>query len=447
MNPLLRVAIAGRPNVGKSTLFNRLVGRKLAIVHDTPGVTRDWQESPAELFGQKFTIIDTAGLDEGQGKTDLTSRMSQQSFKAISQAELILLMVDGTAGLLAEDRRIAQNLRKSGKPIMLLVNKCDKKSADSYEEFYRLGFAVTLPISAAQGQGLDGLAAHLADFIPASDDAMDEAMDKPLKIAVVGKPNAGKSTLINKILGQERLLTGPEAGITRDAIATMFRWQNKTYELVDTAGLRKKSRVVENLEQMATSDTIQALNFAEVVLLVLDVSQGITHQDLTIAQLASEEGRAVILLINKWDLVKTKKETKASVEAICKKSIPQLSGLPILYISALHNSNIEPIFKAIDKIYLAWNSRISTGKLNSYLRKVVEAYPPPIVKNRRLKLRYATQIKARPPRFVLFVNDNYNLPASYERYLVNKLRQEFHLDGVPIRIFLRQGENPYAEKE
>lgn len=456
-----KIAIVGRPNVGKSTLFNRLVGRKLAIVHNTPGVTRDWQEAPGHLFGHHFTAIDTAGLDDGKGD-ELARRMSKQSQRAIDLADLILFVVDGKVSLQNEDRTIAKELRKSGKPIFLVINKCENKTGQDWAEFHRLGFDPAIPVSAEHGLGMDELAAYLEDHCPAEkqpekkdeweeDAEAIDAEEKPvkdrrLKLAVVGKPNAGKSTLINQMVEDERLLTGPEAGITRDAIAVPFEWRGKKIELVDTAGLRKKSRVVEKLEQMATSDTINAINMAEVVLLVLDVSQGITRQDLTIADLAANEGRAVVIVINKWDLVRDKGETINSVKAIVEKSLPQIADVPIIYISALQSKNLDKVFKAIFEVYDVWNQRISTGKFNSWLKKMVESYPPPMVKNKRLKLRYGTQIKSRPPTFVLFCNGVYDMPDSYIRYLTNKMREEFDMPGTPIRIYLRQGENPYDKK-
>lgn len=443
-----RIAIAGRPNVGKSTLFNRLVGRKLAIVHNTPGVTRDWQEAAGELFGVKFMVMDTAGLDDHAKSVDLAGRMTAHSWQAITLADVVLFMVDGTTGILPDDQKIAQALRKAGKPVLLLINKCDRKDSDPDGEFHRFGFAATIPISAAHGLGMDALAEYLRDYAPeAAADASDSKAERPVKIVVVGKPNAGKSTLINRLLDQERLLTGPEAGITRDAITIPFTHRGQTYELVDTAGLRKKAKIQETLEQMATGDTLHALNFADVVLVVLDVSQGVTHQDLTIAALAANEGRAVVLVINKWDLTVTKAETKKSIETIAEKSIPQLKGLPIVYISALKNSGLDAIFKVVYRINKLWNTRIPTGKLNAWLRKAVDANPPPMVNRRRLKLRYATQIKTRPPTIAMFVNDSYNMPQTYEKYLVNRLRDAFGMHGVPIRLYLRQGENPYSEKE
>ncbi|TAH33070.1 MAG: ribosome biogenesis GTPase Der [Alphaproteobacteria bacterium] len=457
-----KIAIVGRPNVGKSTLFNRLVGRKLAIVHNTPGVTRDWQEAPANLFGHHFMAIDTAGLDDGKGD-ELARRMSKQSQRAIDQADLIWFVVDGKVSLQNEDRTIAKELRKSGKPIFLVINKCENKTGQDWAEFHRLGFNPAIPVSAEHGLGMDELAAYLEDYCPAKQLVAEKdeweaeeteeveteeksAKDRRIKLAIVGKPNAGKSTLINQMVGEERLLTGPEAGITRDAIAVPFEWRGKKLELVDTAGLRKKAKVVEKLEQMATSDTINAINMAEVVLLVLDVSQGITRQDLTIADLAANEGRAVAIVINKWDLVRDKGETINSVKAIVEKSLPQIADAPIIYISALQSKNLDKVFKAVFEVYDVWNKRISTSKLNNWLKKMVEAYPPPMVKNKRLKLRYATQIKTRPPTFVLFCNGVYDMPDSYIRYITNKMRDEFDMPGTPIRIYLRQGENPYTKE-
>ncbi len=343
-----------------------------------------------------------------------------------------------------------------------MINKCENKTGQDWAEFHRLGFDPMIPVSAEHGLGMDELAAYLEDYCPAQKpttekDEWDEdteaeeteekpAGNRPVKLAIVGKPNAGKSTLINQMVGEERLLTGPEAGITRDAISVPFEWRGKKMELVDTAGLRKKAKVVEKLEQMATADTINAINMAEVVLLVLDVSQGITRQDLTIADLAANEGRAVVVVINKWDLVRDKGETINSVKAIVAKSLPQIADVPIIYISALESKNLDKVFKAVFEVHGVWNKRISTGKFNSWLKKMVESYPPPMVKNKRLKLRYGTQIKSRPPTFVLFCNGVYDMPDSYIRYLTNKMREEFDMPGTPIRIYLRQGENPYDQK-
>ncbi len=475
-----KITIVGRPNVGKSTLFNRLVGRNKAIVHDFPGVTRDWQESPASLFDRPFTIIDTAGLDRSRGQ-GLASRMTEQSLRAAAMADLVFFLVDAKSGVMAEDRTLAETLRKLGKPVFLIVNKSENKNDEDLADFHALGLQPIIAISASHGLGLDALDAYLGDYIKVDkklsakiagqlavaspkkrgsrkkntrpdDDLFDfdspeideSAIEtKPLKIAVVGKPNAGKSTLINQIIGRDRLLTGPEAGITRDAVTVPFVWQGRAMELVDTAGLRKKSKVVDKLEQLAASDTVDALNMAEIVIVMLDVSQGITHQDLTIAQLAADEGRGVIIAINKWDLIRDKSETRISVEAMIAKSLPQIAGVPILYTTATAGKNIDKVLNAALELHKFWNKRISTGKFNYWLKRAVESTPPPMARGRRLKLRYGTQIKTRPPTFVLFASNVYEMPDTYVRYLTNKLRDSFDLPGVPIRIYLRQGDNPY----
>lgn len=455
-----RIAIVGRPNVGKSTLFNRLAGKKIAIVHNSPGVTRDWKEAAADLYGYRFTAIDTAGLDSKKGN-ELAQRMSEQSMRAAEQADLLFFVLDGRAGMTAEDRSISKQLRKIDKPILVLVNKCEGKTDYSdITDSFDLGFNAVIPISAEHGEGFGEIADYLKDYIPNSNDmdedefgVPDDALPgdappahKPMKIAIVGKPNAGKSTLINQLVGQDRLLTGPEAGITRDAIAVPWIWKGHAMELVDTAGLRKKSRVNETIETMATAETIHTLNMAEIVVVVLDVTQGITHQDLTIAELAEREGRAVILVINKWDLIRDKGETRNSVYQIAKKCLPQLKDLPIVFVSALHGNDLDKIMKATLEIYKLWNRRIPTSKFNQWLRAAVESYPPPMVKGKRLKLRYGTQIKTRPPTFAIFVSNKYDMPDSYMRYIINKLREEFDMPGVPIRMYLRQGENPYDKK-
>ena len=456
-----KIAIVGRPNVGKSTLFNRLVGKKIAIVHNSPGVTRDWKESPADLFGYRFTAIDTAGLESKKGNT-LSQRMSEQSLRAVDLASMIFFVLDSRAGMTAEDRSIAKQLRKYDKPILVLVNKCEGKTDfSSIMDSFDLGFDAVIPISAEHGDGMGEIADYLKDYIKndRDDDGAEEwekstdhgkpaaAVIKPMKIAIVGKPNAGKSTLVNQLIGEERLLTGPEAGITRDAITVPWSWKGHAMELVDTAGLRKKSRVTEKLETMATSETIHTLNMAEVVVVVLDITQGITHQDLTIAELAEREGRAVVIVVNKWDLIRDKGETRNSVYAIVKKCLPQIKDVPTVFISALHGNDLDKILKAIVDIHKLWNRRIPTAKFNAWLRRAVDAYAPPMVKGRRLKLRYGTQIKTRPPTFAMFVNNKYDMPDSYQRYLVNQLREEFDMAGVPIRFFLRQGENPYDSND
>jgi GTPase len=461
-----KVAVIGRPNVGKSTLFNRLVGRKLALVDDQPGVTRDRREGEARLGDLSFTIVDTAGLEEGAGET-LAGRMRAQTEAALIDCDAVLFLIDARAGITGADRHFAQAVRRSGKPVILVANKAEGRSGrDGAMEAFDMGLGEPIAISAEHGEGLSDLYDALAAVLPdsAHDDAEeDEAAPltlgeeedgseadptKPLRIAVVGRPNAGKSTLLNRILGEDRLLTGPEPGLTRDSIGLELTWRDRRFKLFDTAGLRRQSRVVEKLEKLATADALRAVRFAEVVVVLLDATIPFEKQDLTIADLVEREGRALVIGLNKWDLIVDKSAKAQSLRAEADRLLPQLKGTRVIPVSGLTGAHIDKLLEAVVATHAVWNLRISTGRLNRWLAPVIEETPPPAVSGRRVKIRYMTQPKARPPFFVLFGNQVEKIPESYKRYLVNGLRETFSLFGVPIRLSMRSGgENPYAPKK
>jgi len=445
-----RVAIIGRPNVGKSTLFNRLAGKKLALVHDLPGVTRDRREAPAALGDLRFTIIDTAGLDDGE-KGSLTQRMRSQTIAALDDADAILFLVDAKAGLTAADRDFAQLLRRRGRKVILIANKAEGRDADS-DAFFALGLGEPIALSAEHGDGLSALYDALAPLIPdddaepAEEDAPPELADRPLLLAVIGRPNVGKSTLVNRLLGSERMLTGPEAGITRDAIAIDWQFRGRKIRFFDTAVLRRRPRVTEKLEQLAVDDTREAVRFAEVCVLVVDATQLLEKQDLTIAREIAEEGRAIVLAINKWDLVADKREKLKDLRDALEHGVTQLAGITAVTLSAKTGAGVDKLMPAVLESYEVWNRRIPTPQLNRWLEEAQARNPPPLVSGRRLRLRYMTQANIRPPTFALFASKPGDLPESYRRYLTNQLRTSFDLPGVPIRMMLRKGKNPYEEK-
>ena len=444
-----RVAIVGRPNVGKSTLFNRLVGRKLALVDDMPGVTRDRREGEASLGSLEFTVIDTAGLDES-GPETLAGRMRTQTETAAVSADLILFMIDVRAGVTPLDAHFAGLLRGLDKPVVLVANKAEGRAGEAgILDAYSLGLGEPVAISAehAEGMGdlLDAIVAALPEGEP--EPAEEEGPEKPIRIAIVGRPNAGKSTLINRMLGEERLLTGPEAGITRDSIAVDWTWRDQRFRLFDTAGLRRKARVADKLEKLAVGDALRAIRFAEVVVIVLDATQPFEKQDLQIADLVEQEGRAVVIALDKWDLVETPQPTLKELRADAERLLPQLRGLALVPVSGLTGKGIDALMKAVADAYDIWNRRISTSKLNRWLVGIVEHHPPPAVSGRRIKLRYLTQAKARPPSFVAFCSRPEALPAAWQRYLVNALRDDFKLPGAPIRLMLRKGDNPFEGRK
>jgi GTP-binding protein len=439
------VAIVGRPNVGKSTLFNRLVGKKLALVDDRPGVTRDRREGEAHLGDLSFTIIDTAGLEEAD-ETSLLGRMQVQTEAAIGDADILLFVIDARVGILPADRPFAEMARRSGKPVILLANKAEGNAgmAGAYEAF-SLGLGDPVPLSAEHGEGMADLFEALMPFFPHPDDEVEDEHDskKPLQVAIVGRPNAGKSTLINRMVGAERLLTGPEAGITRDSISIDWEWRGRAIKLFDTAGLRKRARIEDKLEKLSVADALRAVRFAEVVVILLDATIPFEKQDLSIVDLVETEGRALVIGLNKWDLVADQPGLLKDLKEEATRLLPQVRGAPVVPLSGLAGTGIDPLMKAILGVYETWNRRISTAKLNQWLAGVLEANPPPAISGRRIKIRYVTQVKARPPTFAIFGNQLDALPKSYSRYLVNNLRESFELPGVPIRIALRMGDNPF----
>jgi GTP-binding protein len=468
----LTVAIIGRPNVGKSTLFNRLAGKRIALVDDTPGVTRDRREGAAHLGDLSFTIIDTAGLEESAPAT-LSGRMRAQTEAAIADADAVFFLVDARAGIVPDDRVFANLLRRAGKPTILVANKAEGRGGTSgvYEAF-ALGLGEPVPISAEHGEGLADLYDALRAAVPektapppdeeqgaadahglenegATPEAAAEpapAAPRPIRIAVVGRPNAGKSTLINRLLGEERLITGPEAGITRDAIAVPLTWRGRLFDVYDTAGLRRRSRIEGKLEKLSVADTLEAIRFAEVVVLLIDASAAFEEQDLRIADLVEREGRALVLGINKWDLHEAAPGAIAKLHAQADRLLTQVKGVPVVAVSGLAGTGLDHLMKAVTDIHALWNKRIPTAALNRWFDDVLAAHPPPAVSGRRLKLNYITQPKARPPSFVLFCTRADAVPESYKRYLVNALRDSFDLPGVPIRLTLREKANPYARK-
>jgi GTP-binding protein len=438
------VAIVGRPNVGKSTLFNRLVGKKLALVDDRPGVTRDRREGEARLGDLEFRIVDTAGLEESTEES-LLGRMRAQTEAAIGDADIILFVVDARVGILPADRPFAEMVRRSGKPVILIANKAEGGAgmAGAYEAF-SLGLGDPIPFSAEHGEGLADLFEALMPFFPEpGDEEEEDDPNKPLKVAIVGRPNAGKSTLINRMVGEERLLTGPEAGITRDSISLDWEWRGRAIKLFDTAGLRKRSRVEDKLEKLSVADALRAVQFAEVVVILLDATIPFEKQDLSIVDLVEQEGRALVIGLNKWDLVADQPGLLKDLKEKATRLLPQVRGAPVVPLSGLAGSGIDPLMKAILQVYETWNTRISTARLNQWLTEAQEANPPPAVSGRRIKIRYMTQIKARPPHFAIFGNQLDALPTSYSRYLVNSIREAFKLPGVPIRVSLRTGQNPF----
>jgi GTP-binding protein len=447
----LKIAIVGRPNVGKSTLFNRLIGRRLALVDDTPGVTRDRRTGEGSLGGLSFTLIDTAGLDEA-GSQSLAGRMRRQTEAAIDEADLSLFMIDARQGVSPLDRHFASIVRRKGKPVILLANKAETKSgAEAVREAYELGLGDPIAISAEHGEGLDALyealIAHSPQPAAEEDEAeAEEAADdrRPLRLAIIGRPNAGKSTLVNALLGEERMLTGPEAGITRDAIASDLAFGGKQIRLWDTAGLRKKAKVQDKLEKLSVADALRAIRFSEVVILVVDAGAPFEKQDLQIADLVEREGRALVIALNKWDLVENKQSRLKAHELDLEESLPQLRGVEMIALSALRRQNLDRLMQSVLTAYELWNKRIPTAALNRWLAEMVEQHPPPAPGGRRIKLRYMTQSNARPPTFIVFCSNAKDLPQTYLRYLVNGLRESFGFSGTPLRVLLRQTENPYA---
>lgn len=442
------IAIVGRPNVGKSTLFNRLVGRREAIVDDRPGVTRDRREGTGSLGGLEFTVVDTAGLEDAPADA-LEAAMRSQTEAALAGADAALFLIDARAGVTALDSHFAAWLRRGPAAVVLVANKAESgRGMQGALEAYELGFGAPVAISAEHGEGLADLYEALAPFLetpaPEAEEDEDDETEGPLKLAIVGRPNVGKSTLINRLLGEDRLLTGPEPGVTRDAIAIDWVWKGRPVRLVDTAGLRRRARVQDRIERLSAADSDRAIRFAEVVVLLLDAEDGLERQDLAIAARTIEEGRALVLAANKWDLVRDAPEVLDALRHRIETSLPQVRDVPLLTVSAVSGRGIDRLVRTAFESREVWSRRIPTGALNRWLREALEAHPPPIVKGRRLKLRYAAQIKRRPPTVAIFGSRPSAVPESYVRYLANGLRRDFDLPGVPIRILLRAGANPYA---
>ena len=478
------LAIVGRPNVGKSTLFNRLVGRKIALVDDTPGVTRDRREAEGHIADLSFRVLDTAGYEDVTDGS-LEDRMRQQTELAIREADIILFMIDARAGVTPLDQRFAQVLRKAGKGVHLVGNKAESKAAEAgLVEAFKLGFGEPIALSAEHGLGLSELYSIVSAAIDraaekkAQQEADDRAVDdldflpevdvditpdmlegegedatlrwnprRYLNVAIVGRPNAGKSTLVNRMVREDRVLVGPEAGITRDSILVPWEWEGRTINLVDTAGIRRRARVQEKLEKLAVGDSLRSIQYAEVVVLLLDATIPFEKQDLALADLVEREGRAMVIALNKWDLIEDKNKALSELREACERLLPQLRGIPLVTLSGLTGKNIDRLMDAIFAIERSWNAHVSTARLNRWLAGMLESHPPPAVSGRRLKMRYMTQAKTRPPSFIIFASRPDAVPASYQRYLVNGLREAFDLPGTPIRLWIRGNtKNPYDDK-
>src|SRR5262245_11736198 len=452
------IAIVGRPNVGKSTLFNRLTARRAALVSDMPGLTRDRREGEAEVAGHTVKLVDTAGLEEAAAGT-IAARMRAQSETAIAKADLVLFLLDARGGVMPADAAFARVVRSSGRPVILVANKCEGRAgADGFYEAFQLGLGEPIAISAEHGEGIGDLneairaALALKPQRKRKDAEGGEPGEQgignlhPIRIAIVGRPNSGKSTLVNALLGEERMITGPEPGLTRDAVATDFVWANRSLRIFDTAGLRRKARIAEVAEKLSASDAVRAIRFAEVVVVLIDAGHPFEHQDLTIADLVAEEGRALVIAVNKWDLVLDPHKKLEELRETAEERLAQVAGVPVVAISALAGRGLDKLMAAVLRSYETWNRRVATPELTRWLGEALERHAPPASKGRRIKIRFITQPSARPPTFVAFCARAEGLPKAYLRYLINSLRAAFDLPGVPIRLKLRKGDNPFAGK-
>jgi GTPase len=449
------IAIIGRPNVGKSTLFNRLTGKRSALVSDMPGLTRDRREGEADLAGNPVILVDTAGLEEAK-RGSIAARMRQQTEAALAGADLVLFLLDARAGITPDDKVFAKLVRASGRPVIAVANKCEGRAGEEgFYDAYEFGFGEPVAISAEHGEGLADLVTDMVAALglkpwPAGgqkEESEDDQTRRPIRVAIVGRPNAGKSTLVNALLGEERMITGPEPGLTRDAVSSDLEWSGRKIRLFDTAGLRRKAKVTEAAEKLGASDAIRAIRFAEVVVVLIDAERPLEHQDLTIADLVTEEGRALVLAINKWDIVENKQAMLKDLRSDLVTRLAQVPGVPLVALSALSGRGVDKLGTAVLAAYDNWNKRVSTPDLNRWLEEAIGRHSPPAGSGRRIKIRYITQASARPPTFVAFCSRADALPKSYLRYLANSLRDAFDLPGVPLRFNLRSGENPYATKK